>query len=448
MKPRILILGLLWVSTVAAAWWFGHREGTQSATASLIAIREAVNGPTKPNPPGKNSAATPTGAADSSGTPLAADGGPVTLSSILAQVKVLMRQGGMQNPSAAIKTLTLLGQIRDEDIQEALKAAADFKEPQAKMMLHMVLLSRWAETDGPAALKYAEDNLSDAGPMVQAAKMGVLSSWAQKDPDAAWEYLQSNDDVSGGMFGGRNMMMMGLFSALATRDPDQAFARLASLDDPQERQMALNGIAQTAYDDTARARLMEEISNLPDANERREARSAVLGQLAMMDPEQAITMTNALPVDDRKDVAQRVGSMLLMADPERGATFMLENAEPEKRKDVYQNIITQWANNDPNKAGAWLGSQPQTPELDSARSSFATTVAPRDPESAMAWAQTVTEENQRAFAIDQVYKSWKAKDEAAAVASLEASGLPPERIATIRSGKPPEAPIPTAPSPQ
>lgn len=435
MKPLALSLAAaLWVGTVAGAWWFGHRRGTAEATTTLIATREGADGLAKPKAPGKGGAATGASSADAAGAK-GADGAPLSLQGILAQVKNLMRSGGMQNPSAMLKTITLLGQIRDEDIQEALKDAGNFKEPQAKMMLNMVLLSRWAEKDGPAALKYAEENLGDQGPMMQMAKMGVLSSWAQSDPDAAWEHLKKDEESgAGGMFGGRGMMMMGMFSALAAKDPDKAFARLGELDDPQERQMALNGISQTAYDDASRTRLMDEIAKLPDEVERKEARAAILGQLAMMEPDQAIKMTADLPADERKDVSQRVGTMLMMSDPERGATYLLENAEPDKKGPVYQQIVSQWVNTDANKAGAWLGAQPQTPELDGARSSFATQVAARDPESAMAWANTVTEENQRSQAVEQVFTTWKKKDEAAATAALQSSGLSPEKIESIRTG--------------
>jgi hypothetical protein len=437
MKPLTLSLATaLWVGTAAGAWWLGHRRGTAEATATVIATREGADGPAKPKAPGKGgTAAGVAGTATDAGGARGPDGAPLTLQGILAQVKNLMRSGGMQNPSAMLKTITLLGQIRDEDIQEALKEAGNFKEPQSKMMLNMVLLSRWAEKDGPAALKYAEENLSDQGPMVQMAKMGVLSAWAQSDPDAAWEHLKKDEDSdAGGMFGGRSMMMMGMFSALAAQDADKAFARLGELDDPQERQMALNGIAQTAYDDASRTRLMDEIAKLPDEGERKEARAAILGQLAMMEPDQAIKMTADLPAEERKDVSQRVGTMLMMSDPERGATYLLENAEPDKKGPVYQQIVSQWASSDPNKAGAWLGAQPQTPELDGARSSFATQVTARDPESAMAWANTITEENQRVGTVEQVYNTWKKKDEPAATTALQSSGLSPEKIESIRAG--------------
>jgi len=303
------------------------------------------------------------------------------------------------------------------------------------MIIHMILLSRWAESDGPAALKYTEENLPDSNPMArQMARMGVLSAWAQSDPDAAWTRLQGTADSDEGLFGNRGMLMAGVFSAMAAKDPGQAFARLAEIDDPQERLMALNGIAQSAADDPSRTRLMEQINALPDATERQQARAAILGQLALVNPDQAVSMTAELPAAERQEAAQRVGSMLMMSDPQRGASFLIENTEPENKKQIYQQIVAQWVNTDANQAGAWLGAQPPSPDLDGARSHFATQVANRDPESAMAWAQTVTDDTQRSHTVEQVYNTWKKKDPAAATAALEGSGLPPDRLNALRTG--------------
>jgi hypothetical protein len=360
---------------------------------------------------------------------------PPSLQQILAQVKTLMRTGGMNNPSTAIKTLNLLSQIRPEDVPAALAAAEEMKEPQGKMMLYMVLLSQWAEKDGPAALKYADEKLSKQGPMVQMARMSVLSSWAQTDPDAAWAYVQKDLETGegGGPMGGRSMMMMGLFSSLAAKDPEKAFARLGELTEKRERQMALNGIAQTAFDDSSRQRLMDEIGKLPDATERKEARGSVLGQLAMMEPEKAIELSASLPEDERHAVASQVGRMMMMSDPKKGAEFLLQNAPGPDKSNAYTEVVSQWAGQDPNAAGAWLGAQPQTPELDGARGRFAATVADRDPESAMAWAKTITSEERRADAIGEVYGTWRKKDEATANAALEASGISAEKIASFRA---------------
>ena len=110
-----------------------------------------------------------------------------------------------------------------------------------------------------------------------------------------------------------------------------------------------------------------------------------------------------------------------------------------------------WSNQDPNAAGAWLGAQPQGPELDGARASFARNVASRDPESAMEWAKTVTDEQKRVQAVEQVFKTWRKKDAGAAESALNNSGLPAEKIdevikrvepAVKETPLPPPAPVP------
>jgi hypothetical protein len=123
--------------------------------------------------------------------------------------------------------------------------------------------------------------------------------------------------------------------------------------------------------------------------------------------------------------------MMMMSDPKKAAEFMLRNAEEKDRGSTYDQIVQSWSSQDPNGAGAWLGAQPQGPELDSARATFARNVASRDPESAMEWAKTVTEEQKRINAVEQVFKTWRKKDAAAAESALNNSGLPPEKIADV-----------------
>ena len=432
-RATIVLTTTLWLGTVTAAWWHGRHSGSLARTGTLGTMGETAEGPGRPKPLTKGRPAPAvSGSGSGNSSPSGPAAAPLSLDGILGQVQSLMRTGGMQNPSSALKAITLMGQIRDEDLQEALKRTEEIKEPGSKMMLSMVLLSRWAEKDGPGALRYAEESLKDKGPMMQMAKMGVLSSWAQSDPDAAWEHIQKSDDVGAdGPMGGRGMMMMGLFSSLAAQDPDKAFARLAELQDPQERQMALGGIAQSAFDDTSRNRLMDEISKLPDANERKEARAAILGQLAMMDPEKAMAATSALPAEERAEVSQRVGTSLMMSDPAVGANYLVENAAPHKKSEIYNQVISQWVGSDANAAGAWLGAQPPSQDLDQARASFATRVANRDPESAMAWAGQISDETQRTETMGQVFKGWQMKDPAAANSALTSSGLSQENIQSI-----------------
>mgnify|MGYP000684045705 CR=1 FL=1 len=61
-----------------------------------------------------------------------------------------------------------------------------------------------------------------------------------------WEWFQEQDPDEGGgnVFGGndRSMALMGIIGSLAMRDVDSAFDRLGSIENPQERQMAMQGL--------------------------------------------------------------------------------------------------------------------------------------------------------------------------------------------------------------
>jgi hypothetical protein len=178
---------------------------------------------------------------------------------------------------------------------------------------------------------------------------------------------------------------------------------------------------------------MAGISSLADPAERRELRSLLLSQIALQHPEQAALLAANLPDDERPEVCQRVGTVLMSWDPAGGADFQLAHTPPDQRGPTYASIIGRWVATDANAAGAWLGFQPQTPDLDGARSSFASRIAHRDPEAAMAWARQITQPAQRAQTVERVYMAWHVKDSAAAQAALDSSGLSPEGISEIRA---------------
>lgn len=417
---------LLWIATLGGAYWLGQRQerlgGSLTRMAGAVQAEPALPPPAVP----ETQAAT------------AAEGAPAgasrpSVEKIMSQFKALMRQGGLQNPLIGLKAMTLLAQIPPEDIPKALELAREVEEVQQRMLLHMVLLSRWAESDGPAALAYAEEHLDGGAPMMEMVKMGVISSWAQSDPEAAWKWFQTDrSEESGGLLGGRSMPVMGLFSAMGSRDLDQALGRAQELDSPEERRMALAGIFQSASDDESRQKLLKAVDALPDAGERQQARQMIVSQWAMMEPQKALEYAGTLSPDERRQVSRSLTPALMMMNPREGAAKLMELADDSTRGETYEQVVSVWVNTDPNAAGQWLGEQPQTPELDGARASFARQVAGRDPYSAFEWAKTVSEPERRSRVMRDVYSSWKKQDAAAAEQALENSGLPPAKVEEIR----------------
>lgn len=308
------------------------------------------------------------------------------------------------------------------------------KDPQSKMMVYMAVLGKWAEQDGPAAMKYAEDHAKDLGPTGAVLKMSVVAMWAEKDPDAVWAWYQSNKDKdSGGMFGGNKIALSSIFSNLMTNDPDTAFKRLDELD-KQDKIMALSGMSQTAlFDDTKRLKLLDRIEAMPDATERTQARTMLISQWVMFAPDDAAAWVGKQPAEEQKEMRSSVGTAFMISDPKKGAAFLMEGATAEEKPTRYATVVGSWAAINPDAAASWLAEQNDGPELDQAYGTLARSLSDTKPAVAMNHVGAITDAKQRFTTASTIYRKWQATDSAAADKSLETIGLNSEQIQQIKS---------------
>jgi hypothetical protein len=420
---------ILWLGTLAGAFYLGasREPNNHGHAAAGSAMAGKAAGETPANRSGQEGRS-------SHGREVAAQA--PTVKQILAKMKATMRGGAMQNPSTMMKVMGLLDKIRPEDVQEALAEAEAMTDPQQKMLLSMCLLGKWAELDGPAAMKYAEEHATGSGPLGQMAKMSVAGAWAEKDPEAVWLWYQNRADKDGGGVLGSSMVLTSLFASLADNDPDLAFKRLQEIDAPA-RQMALAGMLQSAiFDDARREAILAKVAALPDEAERKQAKQMMLSQWAMVAPEQAVAWMRTQPQSEQADLRESMGMMLMMSDPKQGANLMLEGATDENRARSYARIVSQWANMDTNAAGTWLKEQPQGPHLDEARHSFVNAASEKDPQTAMEWAATITNPDLRVGATATAYQAWLNRDAEAAEQALGRSGLDAAQIQAVKAGQP------------
>lgn len=427
MKPStLLILALVWLGSIGGAYYIGSQNATPPSDTGTSVLADG-----SPRIQSLNPTLSAGKVAGNSGSE-AAPQGPVDISALIRKAQAKLGSGGMMNFSSMIDVGAMLKSIPYDQIPEAIARAEKIKNPQTKQMMVMMLMSRWAENDGLAALKYAEEMEEKSGGGMlggAGAKMAVLQTWGQKEPDAAWEwYLDQRESEKGnGMFGGNSMALMGIFGGLVSKDPTTAFERLAEIDDTQARQMALGGMMQHITDPEVQHALGEYLTTLDDA-ERNIATQGIMGQWAMLDPDGMMEFAKTRPDAERKGMIKQAGQMMLFSDPDKGIEMILSNSDDKDLPQSYQMIAQSLASRDPEKAATWLAEQPQGPELDNARTSFAHTVAQRDPETAMTWAKTITDDNKRTSAIKTVYKQWRQKDSTAADAALPESGLSAEAV--------------------
>ena len=431
MNTQRILVAAAWLLSLAAAFLIG--SSGESARNSAAALPAAIVAP--PVSPG----AAPVAAAHADDQREEARAVKPNVASLIARARLEMGggMGGMMNIRGMLRAIAPIAELDDSQLQEALaEVETSVKEPQQKMMFYSLLLGQWAETDGPAAMAYAESKLEKGSMFDMGVTSSVLGTWARRDPEAVWKWMET-EHKDDGNDRTRMMALSSIFSGMAANNLDSAFARLGTLDE-QSRAMALNGIAMSASDDASRRRLLERSASLPP-EQRAQIRQMVAGQWAMSNPDDAVAWIHSLPTDEQKPARESAAQMMLMMKPALGADLMLEGADEKDRAQLYNRVAMQWAGQDPRAAGEWLTKQPQGPELDSARSTYAMIVSQRDPAAAMDWARSVQDQDQRLQSIAQIYQVWRAKDAAAANAALAASGLTADKLKEIQAAQPPNS---------
>lgn len=184
MKPNSTTIAgpaILGIATLPGGFQPGNRHGATMDGHAASARDNTVS------PSGKD-------ARGSRGGDAAAK--PLTVKQILARVNALMCFGAAHDPLSIMKIMGLLDKIRPESAREALAEAEAMTDPQARRIVAICLLAKWAEADGPAAMKYAQEDATGQGAMGRKAEMSVASAWAQKDPEAVWQWYQDQNAVA------------------------------------------------------------------------------------------------------------------------------------------------------------------------------------------------------------------------------------------------------------
>ncbi len=428
--PRIFVAAA-WLASLAAAYFSG---------SSGESARHSTAAPPAPTP-------VPTVSADA--VPAAAPGDEASreevrseqpsVALLIARARLEMAGGnpGMRNSRGMLRAMAALAELDDAQIQEALaEVEQSVREAGQKQMLYSALLGLWAETDGRAAMAYAQGKLGKSSLFENGAVQTVIDAWALRDPEAVWKWFeaQPKDDLDDHT---RGMAASSVFRGMAAHDLESALARLGTVAN-QSPVSALIGIVESASDDASRRRLLDRTASLPP-DLRDQIRTRVTQEWALSAPEEVVAWTRSLPADEQKAVRSSAGQALLQVNPALAAEFMLEGADEKDKRQILNQIVSGWTQKNVLAAGEWIAKQPQDPELDAARYQYAAVVVHRDPTAAMDWARSVQNEKQRADTIEMVYGNWRAKDPTAATAALRATGLPPATINQLVQ-KPPQPP--------
>ncbi len=438
MKATTATISLIaWVTTLFGAYYFGKQSPVRTETIQ----QDTATAGGKLKPAGKQglNPNTPNSEQGTASANKTTNNGPLStrdIQNLLARCSNQMRTAGMQNPRGMLKVMALLDAIPDDQVQAALAESLNVKERQAKMMIMMSLLGRWGETDGPAAMAWADANAKDQGMLGNVAKAGAMAAWAEKDPEAVWEWFQTNkakSEGNGEALASSSMVLNGLFTQLASKDPAAAVAKLDTLEGGN-RMMALSGILQaSAFDPETRKLAMESIATLKDTSLKDQAQQMMMQQLSMFSPDEAMKYAQELPADQQTKAKEAIGQTMMMSDPHKGAELILAGATDENRSQKVSQVVGSWMHTNLNAAGKWLNEQPQGEYLDSARNMLASRTAESNPAEAVTWAAKIDNRSLRIHSLADALKKLADKAPDAIAPTIEKLALPAEDAAQIHA---------------
>ena len=393
MKDRnIVIAGLAWGTSLAAAIWLGQ---------SLAKQDHATPTP----PPGPAPASNGDSSSIASKNAMPADEGrdPNNATALDASSRPALNiQSIMDMEDPVEKMAAFLDLVRschtNEDFENATLALTENFDPRGRGRELSLLMTTWAKLDPKAALAMADAKLTEwPGRMATGT---VLQTWSKTDPNSAKAWALEKGSKFSEEDG--NWYMTSVISGLARKD----LALAATWAQEQPRSKARGDMIDKLLDSFTKQRggqaAEEWAISLPEGPFRDGSIRRLASKMSEKDPVAAATWINQLPTGGAKS-----GAM--------------------------SELVGQWSEKDPNAAGTWLKNFAPSPETDDPRNTFAWNIREQDPESAIAWAGTISDQKRRDKALVELVRDWNKRDPQGAQNYMERNQWPEE--ARKKAGK-------------
>jgi hypothetical protein len=331
------------------------------------------------------------------------------------------------------------------------------------------LLASWALGLSPQQRLDAMNSLQNlpAGEPRDDILKAIVTAMAQTDPKG---FLASAGNVTNARL--REGGITAALQKLGAGDPQDALdwikqnaADASNSDLARQYEAALNGYATT---DPAGA--LNAASALPEdsRNDRQIKSKAMEGIAEGMASEgeftDAVALFDQMPANTfQNDGLGRVADLWAVVAPQDAANWISTVADPSLQNDLGQNLADTWGNSDPaaaakwaaqidqlaaaagassdsgdallahvmddwsradlNAAGQFINQMPASPVKDNAIASFASRAAQDDPSAAMDWVATISDDQARQQAAQQVAKQWVKQDPASLAQFLNTTDL-------------------------
>ncbi len=337
---------------------------------------------------------------------------------------------------------------------ESEAAKLDQLPMSERILASFLLFGRWAEVDPSAAMAFS--GAMGYGSMF--VKPTILQGWASIDPAGAAKYLAANPREFammgyGGPAGGRGGVSI-IGAEWARQNPVAAMAWASSLNDgrseaisavvgqvakldPAKASQMLAGMNDDGLSEAFRAvaagygaknftEAQAWISSLP-SDQQAEALASAIGGLSVVDPSSAAKEVKHMSQGAAKDRAvSEVVSDMARDKPQAAAEFLKDQGSPDAMRLGMRNLIPSWVSKDAPNALAYAFALESGDVRDSALQSYVMANTAEDPAKVILVAENIQDESERIRSMSIAATRWMREDAAAAKEYVEQSQLLPE----------------------
>lgn len=387
---------LPWLLLIALAYLLGRWQGMR--TGGTVPTADSA---------GRSTAATADideqGSAQGALAPIAP---VVSRRELLARDLADLHAAARTMPTPDSRTFAFFEQLQLEDLPAVSAQIRGMPAGNEQDLFFGMVIRRWAELDGPAALDEAA--LFPALGTRQNAEIGAWEAWGSHDPRAA-----AARATLAGPGAVRDRAFAALLGGAATRDPRLALElwrnspadfRNAALG-PGSLDQIVAAACGTGQRETIRAMIAEQ----PEGETRDRLAAALCAEWGGHYPDDALLwLKEALPEGEARNQAMaRMFESLVQKDPSLAATWGAGFPDARHRSGMIASAVSSWAEISPGEAELWINEQSDSPELDGATFAMAAHfIGAKDLPKAFSWIRRLRRDEARSEMLGNLGRTW------------------------------------------
>lgn len=323
----------------------------------------------------------------------------------------------LQNRNEITRGQAWLRFLEQLDAEDFPQIAVDLKSSGMafyRRYEYRAFLVAWTKYDPNAAIAYAQD-----GPISFKYEKDILGEWARVDPEGAirWNEENSSDAESDSRF-------VAIISGISENDPDRATQLMLQLDNESEQAKACEVIIRALAKDGVEP-ASSWLGGLEIAEERKvQLSESVASELAKLDPAGAAAWVDSI-ADSRARSSAIEGLASTWSERDLlGAVAWVNSITGVDRQTAAVKVVQNYAEKDAVEAAVWMDSMVGEAGYEDIVTAFLDTAFKSEPALSLSYVSELRNEKVQYSFYSLILAMWRSDDPQAVEAWINANGIP------------------------